>query len=350
MDHNDIRHKLSEYIDDAVTPQERVEIDEHLKTCTTCSDALAELRRTIDAVKQIEEVAAPAWMTQRIMAHVREEQEKRSGIRKILLHYFTVGRAMRVAAVLFLTVTAYYLSISMNPAVRNGEAPVSGIAKQEAPSQAHDTAKRKAAGEPAEAETNAGRDRGYRSLDMKYSYEKPAPPVPSAAPSAPAPAPAQHEATGPVREEMAREQRAVPPQPRAAAPSVMAKQAARPAKTAQPPASVQDISASAGQMADREAEARLAVAERFSRTDLPKKMKKKGLFYTIRNIQDDPPDLQWMKEMAAFRTNPCASRYVVDVDLSGILSKYLYCAEPSRVRLLGVFELRGSTWTETKRP
>ena len=108
--------------------------------------------------------------------------------------------------------------------------------------------------------------------------------------------------------------------------------------------------AAAARKPDREAEARLAVAERFAKTDLPKKMKVKGLFYTIRSIQDDPPDLQWLKDTAAYRSTPCADRYVVDVDLSGSLSKYLYCSDRPRVRLLGIYEFREGAWTEKKRP
>ena len=341
MKHDEIRHKLSEYIDHAVTPEEQAAIDEHLKTCATCVDALAELRKTIEAVKQVEEVEAPAWMTQKIMANVRAEHEQRSGVMNRLFNYFVLGRAIPVVAVLFLTVTAYYIYTSIHPAEKYGEAPVGRIAKQEAPAQIQDAAKGKAPEAALERQKKkAAHDPGYKSLDMKYSYEKPAPPVPSAAPSAPAPALTKREATEPAREDMAREQRAALPQTQAAAPSVMAEQAAPAAKAARPPASVQDVSSSAGQKADREAEARLAVAERFAKTDLPKRMKKKGLFYTIRSIQDDPPDLQWLKDTAAYRSTPCADRYVVDVDLSGSLSKYLYCSDRPRVRLLGRYEFR----------
>ena len=70
MDHNDIRHKLSEYIDGSVTAEEKSYIEEHLKTCSACSDALHELQKTVEHIKTVEEVEPPAWMTQKIMANV----------------------------------------------------------------------------------------------------------------------------------------------------------------------------------------------------------------------------------------------------------------------------------------
>ncbi|NTW59974.1 MAG: DUF2275 domain-containing protein, partial [Nitrospirae bacterium] len=116
MDHNEIRHKLSEYIDGAVTPQEQAAIDEHLKACTTCADALAELRKTIEQVKQIEEIEAPAWMTRKIMANVRAEAGEKKGLFQRLFYLLAVKLPIQAAAVLFLTVTVYYIYSSMHPA------------------------------------------------------------------------------------------------------------------------------------------------------------------------------------------------------------------------------------------
>ena len=37
MKHEEIRHKLSEYIDGSLPPQDRAAIEEHLMTCSACS-------------------------------------------------------------------------------------------------------------------------------------------------------------------------------------------------------------------------------------------------------------------------------------------------------------------------
>src|SRR5574341_1754537 len=78
MDHTEIRHKLSEYIDNSVTPEERAAIEQHLGICMECSDALRELQKTVEHIKTIDEVEPPSWMTRKIMAKVRAEAEKRN--------------------------------------------------------------------------------------------------------------------------------------------------------------------------------------------------------------------------------------------------------------------------------
>ena len=359
MDHNDIRHKLSEYIDGAVTPLERAAIDEHLKTCTTCSDALAGLRKTIEQVKQIEEVEAPVWLTQKIMANVRAEAEEKKGLFRRLFYPLAVKLPIQAAAVLFLTVTVYYIYSSMHPADTYTAAPMGRLAKQEAPAKAQDAFKRKAPEISAKREKMVEQEPGYKSLDMKYEYEKPAPPVPAspeagimtARDKSAASAPAKRTAEEPAKDRYSLENRAMAPG--AAAPSMMAEEAAPAAGTVQHPEAERKALSGRGQdrstlSTDREADALLDITEHFVKNDLPENMKVRGLRYASRKFEKDLADLRWMQETNAYRSRPCISRYVVDVDLSGRPSKYLYCYDHSRITLLGVFELNSGTWSEIK--
>jgi len=359
MDHNDIRHKLSEYIDAAVSPQERTAIEEHLKTCTVCSDALAELRKTIEQVKQIEEVEAPAWMTRKIMANVRAEAEEKKGLFRRLFYPLAVKLPIQAVGVLFLTVTAYYIFTSQQPADKYAEAPVGRLAKQIAPAEVQDTAKGKAPEVSAEREKKPSQGPGYKSLDMKYSYEKPASPVP-AAPGAgfiaahdepAASAPAKRAAPGLEKDAAYREERQAAP--RAAAPAMMAEQAMPSAGPAPAPEAARNAGkaerkAKALAAADREADDTLDVTEHFVRTDLPEKMKVKGLRFNTRKIGDNSQDLQWLRDMPSYRTKSCENRFLVDVELADKSSKYLYCSDRSGIRLLGVFERANGTWSEKK--
>jgi len=352
MDHNEIRHKLSEYIDDAVSPQDRAAIDGHLKTCTTCSDALAELRKTIEQVKQIEEVEAPAWMTQKIMANVRAEAEEKKGLFRRLFYPLAVKLPIQAVAVLFLTVTVFYIYSSMHPADKYTEAPMGRLTKQEAPSEMQDSAKRKAAEDPAEREKKVEQGPGYRSLDMKYEYEKPAPPRPVEAPAAAAPVPAKR-AEPPMTDkgEGSLEKRDIAA--KAGAPSLLEEQAAPEAGAVQHLEVERNARSGKGKdrsalSTDREADALLDITEHFVKNDLPEKMKVRGLRYASRKFEKDLADLRWMQETNAYRSRPCVNRYVVDVDLSGRPSKYLYCYDQSRITLLGVFELNNGTWSEIK--
>lgn len=191
MEHNTIRHKLSEYLDGAVTAGEKTEIEEHLKACATCSGALAELRKTIETVRQIEETDPPAWMTSKIMARIRVEAEQKKGFLHRLFYPLAVKIPLQTVAVLFLAVTAFYIYRSIQPEKRYTEtaAPVFET-KKESPSSG------KQKGAPGRAEEPPPQQKApqapeYRSLDMRYAYEKPAPPAPkeeaagTASPAAP---------------------------------------------------------------------------------------------------------------------------------------------------------------------
>jgi hypothetical protein len=196
MDHTDIRHRLSEYLDDAVTAEERTVIDTHLAACTECSDALRELRKTIEHLRAVEEIEPPAWMVQRVMARVREESA-RGPRRWSFFDRFAMLRPVRVLAVLALTVTAYYIYLNLEPSGRHAAPPAeidSGErAAMDRPAGMEDRAT--GAGRKAVPERSAGRvapsskkdllqSPAYRSLDMKYSYEQPPAPEPVAPPEA----------------------------------------------------------------------------------------------------------------------------------------------------------------------
>ena len=362
MDHNDIRHKLSEYIDGAVTPQELAVIEEHLKTCTTCSEALAELRKTIEQVKQIEEVEAPAWMTQKIMTNVRAEAEQKKGLFHWLFYPLAKKLPIQAVAVLFLTVTVYYIYNSMHPAEKYAEAPMERLANQEAPAKGKDVVKKSESEAAMQQEKKIAQGPGYKSLDMKYEYEKPKPPKPASPGAGAIAARDESAASAPVlakkaerslmaKEERPREIRTAAP--RAATPSMMAEQAAPAAGASLPREADRDTGKSEQKAktmpaADRDAEDILDVTEYFVRKDLPEKLKVKGLQFSTRKITDDTLELRWLRKMPAYRAKPCTNRFLVDVETPGRISKYLYCYDHAGIRPLGIFEFANGVWSEKK--
>jgi anti-sigma factor RsiW len=313
MDHNDIRHKLSEYLDGAVTPQERAAIDEHLMACANCADALRELRKTIEQVKQIEEVDAPAWMTQKIMASVRTAAEERKGLFHRLFFPLAVKLPLQAAALLFVTVTVYYLYSATQPSDRYAEAPQQ-LAKGEAPTAAPPALQQRTPEVSAPRTEKRDQAPGYRSLDMKYAYEKPAPPEPLDKDTAPAaareagtprpprtPAPAQTAGTGGP---------AAPPRGSAGAGTTSA------TTWSGVRSRVMQGDASGPRVEDREAEEMLAVTEHFVRFDLPDAMKVKGLQLNTRRVPDGLAGLLWLRDMPAYRSSACTQKYLVDVEFS----------------------------------
>jgi predicted integral membrane protein DUF2275/putative zinc finger protein len=223
MDHNDIRHKLSEYIDGSVTAEEKSSIEEHLKTCSACGDALRELQKTVEHIKSVEEVEPPAWMTQKIMANVRAEAEERNGLFRRLFYPLSVKLPIQAVAVLFLAVTAFYIYRNIQPVP--SEAPMQEhAATKDVPQAAAPSREQTIPPEQPGRSKKAPQSPEYKSLDMKYEYEKPAPPVPmdKIGESGPAPAkPAQQPLL--AQQEESAEKRTVAP--RAEAPAARQDQA-----------------------------------------------------------------------------------------------------------------------------
>ena len=192
MEHNSIRHKLSEYIDGSVTGEEQATIEAHLKTCLQCSGALEELRKTIEHVKTVEEIEPPAWMTQKIMAKVRAEAKEKKSIFQRLFYPLTVKLPIQAIAILFVAVTGFYIYQAIQPASRLSEAPTHEFAVRNEASPAGTVQDKLAKADgPAVRPKQLPQSPEYKALDMKQEYEKPSPPVPESKKAMPAPAPAK---------------------------------------------------------------------------------------------------------------------------------------------------------------
>jgi len=213
MSHNDIRHMLSEYLDGSITAKEKAAIDEHLKICPECENALNELRKTIEHVKSVEEIDPPAWMAQKIMARVRTEAEEKKSLFEKLFFPLSIKLPIQAVAIVFLTVTAFYIYRDVQPTEKLPEVPIS---KQELAPKKESAPPVAAKPEQKKADDSLLRSKqvpqapGYKSLDMKQEYEAPAPPVLKGkmAESAP-PAPSQPaEQPSPEKKDMMLEKRA----------------------------------------------------------------------------------------------------------------------------------------------
>jgi hypothetical protein len=64
---------LSEYVDGALAPEQVTQLEQHLADCEPCQQALADLRETLALVQEIEPVAPPADLLQRIHAQIEAE-------------------------------------------------------------------------------------------------------------------------------------------------------------------------------------------------------------------------------------------------------------------------------------
>ncbi len=130
MECTNIRGKLSDYLEDVLPAEERVTIDEHLRSCESCSAELTDLRRTIERIRGLEEVEPPSWMTQKIMAKVREEGQRKKGVLQRLFYPLRIKLPLEAVAALLIIGVALYIYRDISPEIRLAKAPTEESAPQ----------------------------------------------------------------------------------------------------------------------------------------------------------------------------------------------------------------------------
>jgi hypothetical protein len=119
----DIEKRLSAYLEGDVDPKEQMLIEEHLAVCGQCSRTLEGIKKTIELVRNLEEVEPPPWLKQKIMAHVREEAEKRTGIFRKLFFPLHIKIPVEVFAACLVAVMAIYVLKATGPEIQSLQAP-----------------------------------------------------------------------------------------------------------------------------------------------------------------------------------------------------------------------------------
>jgi hypothetical protein len=179
MECHDIRKNLSAYLEGMVSPEDQELIDQHLASCRACSTALYELNRTGEVLKNLKEVEPPPWMTQKIMARVREEAESKRGFIQKLFYPLHIKVPLEAFATVLIAVVAVYVFKAVEPEMKGLQPPSPRepvIARHEAPYPAKAPA----------AETQVPREKAVAQKIPARTDEKdlviPAPASPSMAP------------------------------------------------------------------------------------------------------------------------------------------------------------------------
>ena len=110
MEHAEIQGKLSAYLDNAVSAEEKAEIKRHLGICGSCRVAIADLELTVGYIKSLPEVEPPPWLTSKIMAMVRDETTRNPSLWRRIFLPLQVKLPIEVVALIFLCITGYYIT------------------------------------------------------------------------------------------------------------------------------------------------------------------------------------------------------------------------------------------------
>jgi hypothetical protein len=119
----DIQQKLSAYAEGIVPHEEKILIEEHLKSCPKCNESLASLRKTIDYVHSLEDVEPPAWLTQKVMAIIKAEVQSKKGIIQKLFYPLHIKLPLEAVVTALIAVITVYIFKTMQPEMKLAQAP-----------------------------------------------------------------------------------------------------------------------------------------------------------------------------------------------------------------------------------
>ena len=224
MECREIQENLNNYIEGLFPPETVRLYEEHFALCSKCSGDLSDLRRSIELVTGLEEIEPPQWLTQKVMARVREEaaSKQKKGIFENLFSSFNLP--LKAAAGFAIVVIAIVIFRDIRPVVQNTASVSEETAKQgpHRKKKVPRVIKREAVQTQAAAEKKdsplpytsspmpaAG---GYGSSEKLSEAQKSPAPVPEqnkAGSNAFAPAPAAP-AKGEIRDDMRLEAKAAP--------------------------------------------------------------------------------------------------------------------------------------------
>lgn len=115
MECGDVRRKLSAYMEDLLSSEEKKMIDNHLSSCEQCAVRLEELKTTHSLVKGLDDMEPPPWLTQKIMTRVREEEDRNAGFLKKLFYPFSIKVPVQVLGIILIAVVAFQIYRTAEP-------------------------------------------------------------------------------------------------------------------------------------------------------------------------------------------------------------------------------------------
>ncbi|MBI1823507.1 MAG: zf-HC2 domain-containing protein, partial [Nitrospirae bacterium] len=101
MNCQEVKDKLSYYLDSVFPDDEKTAIRQHLASCTVCREELETLLKVIGAVKNLRKVDVPAGFSGRVMARVKEEEKKKIRFEKSLSFFGFREMAYGLVVLLF---------------------------------------------------------------------------------------------------------------------------------------------------------------------------------------------------------------------------------------------------------
>jgi hypothetical protein len=113
-----IEQKLSAYIDDHLSPEEKRLVEEHIRNCTGCAGLLDDLRKTVGHTRGLDQIDTPLWLRKKVMSKVREEAGEKRGVLRRLFYPLHIKVPLEVVATIAVVITAVYVFRGIPPEMR----------------------------------------------------------------------------------------------------------------------------------------------------------------------------------------------------------------------------------------
>ena len=123
MDCQEIQKNLSSYLEGLLSSEEKKLVEGHLPSCAQCTASLAELKKTKDLLRNLDDVEPPPWLTAKIMARVREEKEQRASFLKKLFFPFHIKVPLQALSVILVGVIVFQVYRLVEPERKGTHAP-----------------------------------------------------------------------------------------------------------------------------------------------------------------------------------------------------------------------------------
>jgi hypothetical protein len=120
---NDFQQKLSDYAEGIIPSEEQALIEEHLKSCSTCTEFLADMKRTMSYARDLENIEPPAWLREKVMSRIKTETEPKKGFLQKLFYPLHIKIPIEAVTVVFIAVTALYIFKTIQPEVKIAKTP-----------------------------------------------------------------------------------------------------------------------------------------------------------------------------------------------------------------------------------
>lgn len=123
MDCEHIQEKLSAYIDDMLTVDDRNLVESHLSSCDKCTEFFADVSSAIKQVNSVDEIEPPAWLTRNVMARIKAETTPPKSLLQKLFYPLHIKLPLEALATIAIVATSFYIFRFLPPEVKYRSIP-----------------------------------------------------------------------------------------------------------------------------------------------------------------------------------------------------------------------------------